>query len=432
MLSSYKDFLSQINPLIKNVKVFLTGRFIFAAITLLVGILTARLLSPENRGLYTLFFTLSGLLTTIGHVGISPANIFFFNKKKIPINVLFGNSLIYTLLVFIIFSTFLFLIYLLLGISFGFEENNLYLIYVLLGCSFFFQLLDTCFQGLLLANRQYTFLSKALVIHSAVLLFATLVLLMTDKIILIALELRVIFVSIFILGFIVILFKKFEIQKVAFSRSIMIDQLRFGSKNWMQNLIGFLNIRSYILFLAVLSSPDHVGFFSIAYIFVELIRFLPDTLGTMILPELTKVKSQDMQNITALNALKITFLLVVLIVLIIFFLSDSIVPLIFGSSYAPSIISTKVIIFGGLLGVIYQVLTRYFTSQDKQQYSVISSLFGLATGLISCAFFIPLYDSLGASISFTISAFSTGVLQIYFFMKMTKFSLLDIIRTKII
>ena len=82
MFDKINSLKSSHRELITNIKNFYLEESFFAATTLLVGILTARFLTPENRGLYTLFFTTSGLLTTVFHCGISPANVYFLNVKS--------------------------------------------------------------------------------------------------------------------------------------------------------------------------------------------------------------------------------------------------------------------------------------------------------------------------------------------------------------
>jgi len=401
----------------------LSGRIVFAIATLLVGILTARFLTPENRGLYTLFFTTSGLLTTVFHLGISPANVYFLNVKKVSVNILYGNNLFYIFISLILISITMLVGYIFFNFNIGFPSENLMIIYVLLGVCFIYQLTESCFQGLIFATKKYSFMANSYYVQSILLIAATLLILFFKNDLLIAIEFRVIIISLFMFFFVTRLLIILRIKKISFSKNILVDQIKFGSRNWLQNLIGFLNIKSYIFFLAFLSSPENVGYFAVSFIFVELLRYIPDSLGAFLLPEFTKIDSSKERARVALNSLKSIFLAISLISLTLMLAINHVVIFLFGIEYISAILVTRILIIAALLGVFYQVLTRYFTSEAKQIYSIISSTFGLTVGSICSIILIPEYGAYGAALAFMSSSFASGLLILIFFKNLTRFSL---------
>ncbi len=424
-----KDFMQSIskNIFLKNLQLFLSGKSLLAITTLIIGIITARLLTPENRGLYTLFFTISGLFVTIFHVGISPANIYFTNIKKININILMGNTLMYLFVSMCSFGLLLFLVAL-FDFTGPFTTSQPWIIWFMLWVTVSYTLTEVCISGLIYAYNKYKFLNKSLIYQSTALLLSCLLIYAVESDLEKSLGLRVSFLLFFTFWFVHRFIKLSLTKKISFSFDILKKQLKFGSKNWLQNLIGFLNVRSYLLLLGILSSPTVVGLFSVAWIFVEVLRFFPDAVATMILPELTNNKSKNQQVLLTIKALKIIFYLVLLASLFFYTTSDYIIPFIFGPAYQESASISKLLMLGAAFGVIYQVLTRYYTSQAQQIFSIITGSCGLAIGLICSFILIPKSGGEGAAIAYLISSISTALLSIYFFCKTTATPIMKVIK----
>ena len=312
--------------------------------------------------------------------------------------------------------------YIFFNFNIGFPLENLIIIYILLGLCFIYQLSETCFQGLIFATKKYDFMANSYYLQSFLLLAATILILFFKNDLLVAIELRVILISLFMFFFIVRLLFVLQIKQISFSKNILVNQIKFGSRNWLQNVIGFLNIKSYIFFLAFLSSPENVGYFAVSFIFVELLRYIPDSLGAFLLPEFTKINSSKDRAIVALNSLKTIFFAISLISLILILVINYAVTLLFGIEYISAIPVAKILIIAALFGVFYQLLTRYFTSEAKQIYSIISSTFGLIVGSICSIILVPEYGAYGAALSFMSSSITSGLLMLIFFKNQTKIS----------
>ena len=418
------------NSFIKNIQLFVGGKFIFAATTLAVGVITARLLTPADRGTYVLFFMIGGLIFSLLHVGLAPANIYFLNTKKIEMGTLIGNAFIY-----ILFSTCLLAGIFLVFVNYGFQGPFLgyppRVVWLLIWLTVLFNLIETSFYALSMGVNRYSFLNRSLTFQSIALLVSTCLIPVFGLHLLPTVTLRVFGASVFIAWFLVAFLKIIKFNKLAISLGILKSQLRFGSKNWLQNIIGFLNLRSYILFLAYFSDPDTVGFFSVAWIFVEVLRFFPDAIGTMLLPELTKKGSYRDQVLFTTKAMRLLLVLTALIATPVFLWINFSLPMIFGAEYIPSINTAKLLLIGSIFGVIYQVCTRFFTSQDKQIYSLISGIIGLTAGLIGCITLIPTHSAEGAAVAFIISTLCTAVFSLYFFCREARLTVLEVLRFRV-
>ena len=431
LIDKLKQFFKDLNAshFVKNIRLFLGGRAVLAISTLLIGVITARLLTPENRGLYALFFTTSGLFVTLLHVGISPANIYFLNNRKRDIGELLGNTIVYiayaSLLLFGLFA--IAVIYDFRG---PFADLNPLQTWLMMWLVVLATLVEVSVSGLIYASNLYGFISRALILQSAMLLLATLAIYFTAGNLVYGLAFRVFAVCIFVIWFLKS-FAAIAVKKLKFSYPILKAQLQFGSKNWVQNIISFLNVRSYILILGVIAAPEEVGFFSVAWLFVEVVRFIPDTLGTMILPTLTECHSDDERSLLALKSIKLICAATVLLTIFLLLILHKVIPFVFGAEYSPSIIVANILISGSIFGTIYQVLTRYFTSEAAQRFAIYSSILGLCTCLVGSYFLVPRYSADGAAMAYAGSSFATGVCSLYFFLKFSNKTFFSVFRFSI-
>jgi len=399
---------------LRNMQSFLGGRLVLAFTTLLIGVITARLLTPENRGLYALFFTICGLLVTLLHVGISPANVYYLNEKKREISELLGNTLVYSVISLLVL-TITFTLFINFDLRGPFTNIDSQVIWMMALVVVFFTLVETSVSGLAYASDLYSFISRALIFQSMLLLLSVSAVFFIGEDLVYVLFYRVIAVSIYTIYF-MYKFKRLVIfDGVKFSYSTLKAQIKFGSKNWLQNIIGFLNVRCYILILGFTSNPKVIGFFSVAWLFTEIIRFLPDTIGTMLLPSLTSKNSDTERTLFTIRALKLIFYSTSLIALFLLLSFGFSIPVIFGTNYVASIDIARILILGATFGCIYQVLTRHFTSLAQQKYSLIAAFCGLLVGATGCVILADLYGGVGAAIAFGLGSLVTATVSLYFF-----------------
>ena len=427
LIDKLKQFFKDLDAslFVKNIRLFLGGRAFLAISTLLIGVITARLLTPENRGLYALFFTTSGLFVTLLHVGISPANIYFLNNRKRDIGELLGNTIVYiayaSLLLFGLFA--IAVIYDFRG---PFADLNPLQTWLMMWLVVLATLVEVSVSGLIYASNLYGFISRALILQSAMLLLATLAIYFTAGNLVYGLAFRVFAVCIFVIWFLKS-FAAIAVKKLKFSYPILKAQLQFGSKNWVQNIISFLNVRSYILILGVIAAPEEVGFFSVAWLFVEVVRFIPDTLGTMILPTLTECHSDDERSLLALKSIKLICAATVLLTIFLLLILHKVIPFVFGAEYSPSIIVANILISGSIFGTIYQVVTRYFTSIRMQKFSIGAAFCGMVVGIATCFWLTSIHNGSGAAIAYLVGTTVTALISIYYFRKCSGCSFRDLL-----
>ena len=82
---------------LKSVSILFSAQSLLSISLLLVGVITARLLGPEGRGTYSLFFVIVGFGISFFNFGISQSNTYYFAKTKNT--ELFANSIFIGLMI---------------------------------------------------------------------------------------------------------------------------------------------------------------------------------------------------------------------------------------------------------------------------------------------------------------------------------------------
>ena len=334
---------------LKSVLKVFSAQSFFALSLLLVGIITARLLGPEGRGSYSLFFVLVGFGISFLNFGISQSNTYYFAKiKKVK---LFANSL-FACFIITIFSSLFAILFNYLG------DGNLPL-FLLVIC-FSATLMEAYLSGIFLGGRFFSQYSTMLVFQGLILLAVTCILIVFPNFLEKAIALRVCGVVLIAIIFFFYLWYLLEVPSLGYDLPLLKKQIKFGASNWIQNLIGQVNYRVYILALAFWIDDSAVGVYSVALLVAEFIRFIPDALCTMLFPELAHMDDRRARELLASQALRIILLLVSIVGLIMFFISPILIPFVFGKEYNQAISLFQIMIIGIVAGSAYQTLTRFF------------------------------------------------------------------------
>lgn len=398
-----------------------------AVAMLCVGIVTARLLGPEGRGIYAVFFTTAGLVANGLYLGISQSNVYYLNKEKQPLEILLGNSALFVLIQGCILAVAFYafhkiLVSWLLGASDGYFVAFLWAISVMI-------LAEGVIGGIGLGRHWYGLYTVNRMLQGLAILVATFALFLIPASAPWAISLRVFAMAAGLAWYLTMIWlsARPHYKSVRVSAAVFILQVRFGAKNYAQNMIGLLNYKIYLLLLATLAGPGPAGLFSIALLFVEGVRFIPNTVGQVLLPKLVSLEEQGAAGRVTGRISRNVLALALGIGTILFVVLPTMMELAFGAEYLPSVGSARLMLVGALGGVLYQVMTRYFTSQHLQIYSIVSALVGLVIGVGLSVLLIPDLEVLGAAWSYTASTWSTGLLMLVFFRRTSGLSTREII-----
>lgn len=294
---------------------------------------------------------------------------------------------------------------------------------MLLSIGSFMYLLEVNLSGLGYGLHLYAFQAKSIKVNSALLLVSAMMIIPFGAGSQEAVILRLACTSIFLIWYLKNLVMMMSFERIGASLSVLKQQIRFGGRNWIQNLIGLLNAKGNVFILAAVAGNTSLGLYSVAILFAECIRILPDTVGTLLLPKLVATSKTESPSETTARILRVTLALVSLISVLMIPLVSNIIRMLFGTGYEGSIICAVIIIPGAALGCVYQLLTRYFTSQYEQQHSIRAASLGLVvTGCVTFAL-APRYGAAGAASGYTLASFCTSFMLLKSFSRNTTISI---------
>ncbi|MEP3048383.1 MAG: oligosaccharide flippase family protein [Hyphomicrobiales bacterium] len=405
----------------QSITTFFSSRVLWAGGLLLIGVLTARILGPSDRGLYAMFFTIVGIGTNLSNLGLSQANVYYLNKEKTDIGFLFANTFIVYGVLFVIYIT----IFLVICnyYNFGFYEHFLL---IAIGLS----LIEVGVSGFIYGQHLYRAQSYLLILQSAILILTTLLIIPLGVSLYMALLLRLLGMLLFAAIYMGAFFCLTPRMEVLPSLKVMFKQFKYGVRNWIQNLIGLVNYRVYMFVLGYFSGSEAIGFFSVALLFVELIRFWPETIATLLFPKMTSLSSNTKSaNYMAIST-RLTLLIMLAGALVLIAIVPWLLPLVFGAEYSQAETSCQILLLASVFGVLYQMLTRYFSSENQQQCSIYTGLGALVVAISSSALLIPNFGLTGASLAYLLCNMFSGALMVYFFIKQTKISAVELLIVK--
>jgi O-antigen/teichoic acid export membrane protein len=185
-------------------------------------------------------------------------------------------------------------------------------------------------------------------------------------------------------------------------------------ESWPLALYGIaLNIQARIdqVMLGKLLNNYEVGQYSVALKFIEIFGFVPMVLMNTFTPAVTKAKvvSEELYHNRLVNLYRLMFLTFLLVAIPIFFFSEQVIVLLYGSEYqaAGYLLSLFALrLFFSNMGVGKSV---FIVNESLFRYSLLTVVTGAIANILLNLWLIPLYGTIGAiiasMISFVISIF---------------------------
>lgn len=377
-------------------------------LNMLLGILTARLLGPERRGVLTLVMTLPLTLVHFADLGVSQANIYLIGRRKRPAEAMLTNSLVIALGSGLIIATILWLLRdlvldtLLRGLPTPYFPVILLLLPLLLLYTYWVAILRA-WERFRLVNLLLLMMPVSLLIcvTPALLIFRG----RSDSIdwattAYLAGTLLAVGISLFVIR------RQVHQQSASavklFDIRLARESLGYGLKSYVQNLMGHLAYRLDIYLVALFLDPRDVAFYSIAVSIAELAWYVPNSVGIVLFPKLSNVAEERIHPLTA-EVCRHTFIITLLTTAGVTLAGIIGIPLLYGSEYRPAILPLLALGPGIVVMSLYKVLTRNFSSRNRQQVCVIIALVGLVLNVGLNVLLIPRLGTIGAALASSVA-----------------------------
>jgi len=403
---------------------FITQILVFC-ISFVSGIIIARVLGPEGRGLFSLVIMIPTMTVAVVNMGINVSNVYFIGKNKYPIGSIVGNALFYSLIVGGSVAFFLTILepllnsYFLKGVSriylytaiplipFLLMSENIY--YVLLGYRKVIRL------SILRLINPLTYLTILVVTYYFFQLSVYGAILANISGVLVCLSVGIYF-----------LIKSGYCVAFSLNKTLYMKSFKFGFKQHLGSIFQLLNYRLDLLIIAALLTSAEVGQYSVAVVIAETIWYIPSSLGQILYPKTASSDTKAANTFTPFVC-RTNILLTSIAILILYGISGTIIPWLFTSEFYPSVMALKLLLPGTLFLGINKVLASDLTGRGFPQYSTYAAFFSLIFTIIFDFLLIPRFGINGAALASSISYMISALIITYLFIKTTGVRPLDLL-----
>ncbi len=401
-------------------------RILLAVLSLANGIILARVLNPNGRGLYSLVALVMAMLFLAGNFGLNSSTIYYSAKEETDKPRLFSNSLVICLLLPVVLG----LAFLLLAPLFDRVLSGMPYKYLLISLSALpFYFLYNIFNGILLGTnriKEYNFVR--LVEGSALLIF----ILFTLYVLKLELKGAVLswWCSIFLAGLLpvsLVYYKtrfKFKFYPVQFK-----ETAKYGLKSYFTNLSQFFNYRLDMFIVSYFTGFSGVGIYAVAVSLGEILWFLPGSMALLLLPRTSATSNEERNSFTP-AVCRITFTFTLFAGILLFLFAGALIKLLFGEKFLPAVLPLLFLLPGTLIYSVQTILASDISGRGKPEYNTYISFFGLAVTLILDLLLIPGRGVSGAALASTVSYIITTVSTVIIFMRMSGSNLSSLLLLK--
>jgi antigen flippase len=376
-------------------------RIVLIGIGLITGVIVARILGPEGRGLYAIAMTVATTGVQFGNLGLHASNTYFVAKDRALLPALVGNTFFVSFVIgglgvslaWILFSQWpnlapihgpllvLALIWIPLGLAYMLMQN------ILLGI-----------QEVRAYNKIELVMQLVSVALIGVVIIAHLV---TVEIV-------------FLMGYVTVVvsaiwafwrIKPHLSQQPSLSLFLFKNNIQYGIKAYLAAFFAFLVLRADLLLVKYILDAEQAGYYSIAVNMADMIFMLPTVVATILFPKLSAMHNKiDKWNYSK-RVISIAGLLLIFIAGLSALYAGAIIRLLFGNVYSPAV-PAFVWLIPGILFLGFQAIAVQFLNSEGFP-KIIVVVWGLAL-LINVGlniYAIPKYGIIGASVVASISYF---------------------------
>jgi O-antigen/teichoic acid export membrane protein len=377
----------------------------------LIGIITARTLGPDARGIFALVSTFPASLTTLFKFGQAQATIYFIRREKEDVSKVASTA-----------------------IWFGLGTGALLVALVLV---FREQILSTVLRGvplwalvavcpmipiLLMESYLYGVLQATdrFRIYNARQLGESVIALLLMATVLVGLGWGLpgalgvsVALNIVMLAWVFWTVHRETPLRFQFDRALLRRMLRYGGKSHLQIIASHFNFKMGVYLCSYYLTPADVAFYAIGAKFAEQMMSIPQSLGLAMFPRLAGMPPDRVHSMTA-AACRQTLAIAVVAALGLTFAGRFVIVTLYGAEYEPAAVPLRWIAWGIVMMSMYVLLSRDFTSRDRQVINVIAAYIALGGNLTLGVLLIPELGIRGAAMSAACS-YSIAALVLYGF-----------------
>ncbi|MBI2984452.1 MAG: flippase [Candidatus Kerfeldbacteria bacterium] len=396
------ELLNMSHSFVRNTALTLMTRVGNILFGLVISILLARELGPNDRGIYALATLVPSLAILFVGAGLSSATVYLLGKKKYAPGLIAGNNImlnlglgaigiIMTMLMFLAFRQRFFLdvpIYSFVAVvaALPFMLYNSNEVAIAQGLQRF-----SLYNGLTSVQVfvQFTilgglFLTRSLTLPAAMVSF---------------------FGSTFINSVILSVATKKIVGQYSFllDRGYVKESLSFGVRAQLSNVVAFLHLRIDQLILAVMTNPATVGFYAVATGLTERLWLLSESVSVIhysrMSAEVDEAQRRRLTPVLTRNIMWLTIVGAGILAL----LSKWFITWFYSSRFLPVLLPFNILLLGTIFVSGARILANDITARGLPMVNTRVNSISVVMNIVLNLIFIPFYGMAGAAAASTIS-----------------------------
>jgi O-antigen/teichoic acid export membrane protein len=399
---------------VRDVMRVLGGQVVMTGMGMLTGIITARWLGPTDRGLFNLLILLPTVLSNFVKLGIPQASVYYMRRKNVSASEVASNSLWFALTM----GSALAIVcwfgrdWLLAKVLKEAPESLIPPTLILIPCV----LLQFYFLGVAQAQERFGEYNVRQIVPNLLSLIGMFVVLVVLRRGLVAAVLAQTAITIFMSVWMTVRVHRDAPITLRVNPALLRDMLGFGVKSYVQTLAATLHLRIDQFVLAYVCSPTDVGYYGIGVTIVGLLLKVSEASGTVMFPRLA---AQDRAKawVATTRVVRHTLFITGLGVLALWVVGPIGIPLLYGHKFDRAIMPMVILLPGALMMSLYQLLTRTFTSDAKQEINIFAAVSALILNVALNFLFDPKMGASGAALANGISYGTAAMILLVAFVR---------------
>lgn len=397
------------------------------SLSMVTGIITARMLGPYQRGVFSLVYLFASTVVTFGKMGLSQASVYSIRRERVPPERVAANAFIISMALGALFAVLVFVFRHKLIATFlrGVPEWAVLISLPLIPVLLF----ESYFNSIIQALGNFSLYNRRLLIGTVLLVVGMFTFLVVIKGGLPAAILVVTLNPILMDSWLFVTVRRLVPFRLRLNRELLRREARFGLRSHVQILAQHLHLRADVYLVAYFLNPSEVAFYVMAVRLAEFMLDVPRTVGMVMYPRLASLDDSEMHRLAAQSCRR-TLLITSSAALLISLIGPTLIVLWYGHAYAPAA-KPLPFISGGIVAMsVLVLLTQSFTSRGKQHINIMVGFVALIGNLSLNLFLIPAMGIVGAALASTISYSAAAALLIMFFLRESRLSLADVLIPK--
>lgn len=400
------------SPTARTITGVFSAKLLAHLMTIASGVLIARVLGAEGKGMVTSILLVPVYLATFGHLGLPTAVIYFLGRGR-RCDVLLSNAVAFIIAAAIIFALVAFPARPILQASY-FAGVDSPVVFAVVLFTIALLLAKNFAQAFLRGLEAYRAYNRSMLLQHGLRLLLLLACLLLSCF---SVE------AVVVAGALALLLSNFYAWRAIgqtatpgrrrLSRPHFGALLRFGLREYGSQVFATLNLKIDLLILAAFMAKAEIGIYSVVLGLAELFQFVPLAIGVVLLPKVSRREPAQAWSVLRKSMLYTVGLLVAALAFFWAF-GEWLLRVVYGSDFVAAYDLTVIVLAGSLLISLVQLANKYFSGTGRPELKMKILLLALPVKAIAMPLLIWHHGLTGAAWSYTITAASVLGLTLFF------------------